>query len=356
MCRRSMRAALKMLEGRWMIGPGAARAWLLAAMSAAVLPTTDAWRVPTPHRRDPAAMHGRRTACQGARAELPETLVFGLQSGAFPGSGHPDVAVHVPAGFDATRRPGLIVYFHGWRGCVEAAMSAGDVSCHEGGDRLPGSAIASQVDEARVNALAVAVELRPEMSTGEPGNLASPGGFHELLRELLSERLAPYLGCPIEVDALDRVVVVAHSGGYQAAASVLALGDVPEIREVVLLDALYGAQDVFLRWMGDSADEDSLAESRRFVDIYTCCSGTAEASRAMAERTRRASSAVTFLAPPLGDQVAFPAAALIDESDRELDATALAHRWLFKRVARPHDALPREFVTIIARSAGFAKL
>ena len=236
-------------------------------------------------------------------------------------------------------------------------MSAGDTSCHEGGDRQPGSAIASQVDEAGVNALAVAVELRPEMSTGEPGNLAWPGGFHELLRELLSERLAPYLGCAIEVDALDRVVVVAHSGGYQAAASVLALGDVPQIREVVLLDALYGAQEVFLRWMGDGGDEDSLAEPRRrFVDIYTCCSGTAEASRAMAERALRASSGVGFFAPALGDRATLPAAALIDESDRELDATALSHPWLFKRVARPHDALPREFVTIIVRSAGFAKL
>lgn len=336
----------------------ATRTWLLAAMSAAVLPTTDAWRVPPSRPRDPAALRARRTACQGARTDLPETLVFDLQSGAFPGSGHPDVAVHVPRGFDATRRPGLLVYFHGWQGCVEAAMRAGDVSCHEGGDRQPGSAIASQIDQAGVNALAVAVELRPEMSTGEPGNLASPGAFHELLRELLTERLAPYLGCAVEVDALDRVVLVAHSGGYQAAASVLALGDVPEIREVVLLDALYGAQDIFLRWMRDTADDDrNLAEPRRrFVDIYTCCSGTAEASRAMAETARRGSSDVMLVVPTLDDRPALATPTLLDGGDCELDDAALTHRWLFERVARSHDALPRTYVTVIARAAGFAKL
>jgi len=74
------------------------------------------------------------TACEGNRSPLPRSLLYPLAAGAFPGSGRPDVAVHVPPGFDATRRPGLIVYFHGWNGCVEAALADEDMPCSEGGE------------------------------------------------------------------------------------------------------------------------------------------------------------------------------------------------------------------------------
>ena len=63
------------------------------------------------------------TACEGLRPPLAQSLLYELRSGAFPGSGRPDVAVHVPPGFDATRRPGVVVYFRGWNGCVQAAGS-----------------------------------------------------------------------------------------------------------------------------------------------------------------------------------------------------------------------------------------
>lgn len=354
-----MRALWRTVEAWWTGESNATWAWLLAAASASLLPSSDAWRSPTSHRHEAAGTRRARSACEGARAELPETLVFHMQSGAFAGSGNPDVAVHVPRGFDATRRPGVLVYFHGWKGCVQAVMSDGDVPCHDGGDPRPGLGVAQQVDRARVNALAIAIELRPEMSTGEPGRLASPGGFRDLLRELLTDGLTPYLGCPIEVDGLDRVVLVAHSGGYQAAANVLALGDVPQIREVVLLDALYGAQDVFLRWMRDGVDEASTSVTgprRRFVDVYTCCGGTAEASRAMARTTASWSD----IEPPARagpeDGRPFDATTILDESDRDLDGATLMHRWVFKRVARAHAALPREYMTIVAQSAGFERL
>ncbi|HEY1691852.1 MAG TPA: hypothetical protein VGG39_06805 [Polyangiaceae bacterium] len=253
---------------------------------------------------------GVRTACEGNRAPLP-TLFYELRAGAFPGSGHPDVAVHVPPGFDATRRPSLVVYFHGWNGCVETVMGDEDAPCTPGGDMRQASSLARQLDAARVNALLVAVELRRDAPTGEPGALASEGGLRQLVRELFDEHLAGssdaaitagtasaasatsatgVLGCPVplEVDALDRVVVVAHSGGYQAAASVVARGEVP-VTDVVLLDALYGADAIFDAYATDAAhaaDADATASGpkRRFVDFYTCCGGTEERSRALAAR------------------------------------------------------------------------
>src|SRR5580692_12486978 len=72
-------------------------------------------------------------ACQGDRAPLPDILYSELRMGAFPGSSHPDVAVHVPRGFDATRRPGVVIYIHGWWNCIESALSPVDVPCTDGG-------------------------------------------------------------------------------------------------------------------------------------------------------------------------------------------------------------------------------
>jgi len=277
------------------------------------------------------------TACEGGRPPLPQSLFYELRAGAFPGSGRPDVGVHVPPGFDATRRPGVVVYFHGWSGCVQAALGDEDVPCSDGGEVRTASHLAAQLDAAQVNAVLVAVELRPDLPTGEPGQLATLGGLRALLRELFDEHLAPSLGdpCGLEVDALDRVVVVAHSGGYQAAASVLAMGDVSSVTEVVLLDALYGADEVFARWV-DGARFDA---SRRFVDLYTCCGGTLELSRALAAVAHDAG-------PPVLD----------DDGDSELYRGALDRPLVFKRVPRPHDELPGAYLRPILEAAGFASL
>ena len=287
------------------------------------------------------------TACEGARDPLPAALFYELRAGAFSGSDHPDVAVHVPPGFDATRRPGLVVYFHGWQGCVAAALSADDTPCSDSGVPRPGSDLASQMDAAGVNALLVAVELRRDMPTGEPGHLAMPAGLRELLRELFSEHLAAPLGCTLEVDGLDRVVLVAHSGGYQAAAGALALGDVARVTEVDLLDALYGADEVFSRWIRSQAErfDQRVNDPLRFVDLYTCCGGTAERSRALVHSSR-ASLALAGLASSLSDE----------DAESQVDRAALAHGIVFKRVPGPHSDLPRAYFRQLVQEAGFAPL
>jgi len=269
---------------------------------------------------------------------LPQSLFYELRAGAFPGSGRPDVAVHVPDGFDATRRPGVVVYFHGWDGCVQAALGDDDVPCSDGGEVRPASHLAAQLDAARVNAILVAVELRGDMPTGEMGQLATLGGLRALLKELFEEHLAPALGepCSLEVDALDRVVVIAHSGGYRAAATVIAMGDVPSLREVALLDALYGADEVFARWVVDGRFD----ASRRFVDLYTCCAGTLERSRVLAALALEAS----------------PRSSLDDDGDADLGTAELARPFVFKRVPLPHGELPAAYVRPLLETAGFAPL
>jgi hypothetical protein len=263
--------------------------------------------------------------------------------------------VHVPPGFDATRRAALIVYFHGWNGCVQAALGDGEAPCSDGGEARSPSHLASQLDDAGVNAVLVAVELQADRPTGEIGQLAAPGGLRALLRELLDRHLGADLGvpgppCVLPVDAFDRIMLVAHSGGYQAAASALALGDLPRVTDIVLLDALYGADDVFSSWTRDAtrdAERDTsngLDPSRRLVDLYTCCGGTLERSRTlavMADRTRR----------EVGESPVFD-----DDSDADLDAADLRHPLVFKRVEGPHGTLPQTYFRAILEGAGFPRI
>jgi hypothetical protein len=293
--------------------------------------------LPRGRHREP---HGLREVPVAARGLMVE-----LRGGAFPGSGDPDVAVHIPRGFDRTLRPGLVVYFHGWQGCVAAALADVETPCSEGGDPRPGAALATQIDAARVNALLVAVELRADAPTGDPGQLTVPGAFRALLRELLDEHLAGPIGGPLEVDALDRVVVVAHSGGYQAAASLVRFGDVP-VSEVDLLDALYGGEDTFSRWVADgiAAFEPRVAP-RRFVDLYTCCGGTADRSRTMQEVAAAAATAAGWRAAVYGS-----------DADEDVGAIALAHAFVFQRVPREHSALPAAYMSALLEASGFATI
>jgi hypothetical protein len=289
--------------------------------------------------------HGRlHSACAGERAPLPDVLFYELHAGAFPDSGHPDVAVHVPPGFDATLHPGLVLYFRGWNQCVASALADSDMPCSDGSDVRPALALATQIDDAGVNALLVAPELRFDLPSGEPGQLGNPGGLRAMLEELFAEHLADALGCVLDVDALDRVMIVSHSGGYQATASALALGDVPRIVEVDLLDSLYGADDVFTEWIaGEAARFDPRVEdSVRFVDLYTCCGGTVDRSRSMAQVARDALGEAG-LADLLFD----------DDGDEDLAEEDLAHPLVFKRVPRDHAELPRAYVRALVESAGF---
>ncbi len=155
------------------------------------------------------------------------------------------------------------------------------------------------------------------------------------------------LGCTLEVDALDRVVLVAHSGGYQAAAGALALGDVARITEVDLLDALYGAEDVFSRWIEAQAPrfDPRVNDPLRFVDLYTCCGGTTEGSRALAGRAA-ISLSLAGVAGALSD----------DDVEAPVEARALAHGVVFKRVPGPHGDLPRAYLGQLVQAAGFAHI
>jgi hypothetical protein len=288
----------------------------------------------------------RRTTNVPQRA-LPEVMTFALPAGAFAGAGHPDVAVHVPPRFDPTDRPGLVLYFHGWEGCATVALAPSDGPCSTEGAARRSANLSAQLDASGANALAVAVELRPDARTGEPGDLAKPGAARRLLRELLEERLAAPLGAWLPLDRIERIVVIAHSGGYQAAAAVLETGDLPQVSEVILLDALYGGTDIFTRWVTDDIArfDARRPDPLRFVDLYTCCAGTARASRMAARELAEAFGTAHLTDAVLDDDAATDGRSAVPPAGRTV---------VFQRLAAEHAELPRLLVQPLLASAGFA--
>lgn len=250
-----------------------------------------------------------------------QTWLFDVRYRAFDDVEAPAVAVHVPQGFDAGRGPGVVLYFHGWNGCVRVALADEDAPCVEDGPDRTASALAAQLDASGVNAMLVAIELRPDIASGDPGRLLEPGRVRALLQEIFVEHLAMPLGRTIDVDALGPTMVVAHSGGYQAAAATLAVGGI-RIDDVVLLDALYGADDVFAS---------AVRRGVRFLDLYTCCGGTDGHSRTLAALVQGATRRDVS----------------IDDGDADLDPTTLTHTVFFKRVPAAHALLPQLYARVV---------
>jgi hypothetical protein len=293
-----------------------------------------------------AASDGAAACGPVADAGAP-VLFYDLRAAPFPDASTPSVAVHVPPGFDPSNRPGVLAFFHGFDNCVSNVVGDVDTPCVDGGDPRASFALADQIDAAHVNALLVAIELEVDVETGNPGQLATTGDFRELLHELLTEHLDAVLGCPLDVASLDRVVVSSHSGGYEAAADVLAFGMVPEVSEVDLLDSLYGETPTFYAWVEANIDrfDPTRPDELRWMDIYTESGGTLANSQDMA------ASAAGWLA-----DAGLDGSLWNDETTDTLDAATYAHPMLFKRSGLSHDEVPAYYVRELAQASGFAPL
>jgi hypothetical protein len=298
----------------------------------------------------PAYESGDAFAHDGGDAALPNVpplLFFNLRAGAFPDAGHPDVAVHVPKGFDPSNHPGLLVFFHGFDNCVANIMGSVDSPCTPDAAARDALHLMDQVDAARINAILVAVELRFDQSTGDPGQLANKGDFHALLHELFAEHLNALLGASLDVTSFDPIVVGTHSGGYQATAMALSVGDVPQIREIDLLDSLYGETAIFDTWMQSNIARfaPGRADGLRLMNVYTSTGGTEANSRAM-EANAAAWLADAGLSSSLFD----------DNTTDTLDAATYAHPVLFKLTSLAHGDVPKYYFQEFAQASGFTPI
>ncbi|HEY7669353.1 MAG TPA: alpha/beta hydrolase [Hyphomicrobium sp.] len=201
------------------------------------------------------------------------------------------VLLHIPKGFDVRKPSVMIVYFHG-----HGATLRRDVVRRQ---RVP-----AQITASGVNAVLVAPQLAVNAADSSAGKFWEPGAFARFVGEA-AQQLARLHGDPrsLRTFASMPIVLVAYSGGYQAAAWCASKGGLAaRVRGVILLDALYGEVDRFASF---------IARDRSAFFVSTYLSST-ESKNAELERVL-ADNAVAFdtaLEPRLepGSVTIFPGA------------------------------------------------
>ncbi len=189
--------------------------------------------------------------------------------------------VYVPRSFDPRGKPlRLAVLFHGFHNCLDSYVSAGGRICTPGQPQRTGYDIAAQVEKSGTRALFVVPQLAYDAPSSDPGKLGKMGGMKRFVKELVEEALVSEIG-PHTYEDVERVMLLASSGGYQGLVPALANGQIERVRDVYLLDAFYvdtSALNTFVRAHPEDFRPDS-ADPRHFGLVFCKKSGTASQSR-----------------------------------------------------------------------------
>lgn len=283
------------------------------------------------------------TNFDAARPALPgRTFLLRLDAGAFPKSPfHPSALVYLPTNFDPTPPVSLLVYIHGFNNCVENIVRPSNAGqpCTNSGPVRQAFGLIAQLEAAHKNAILLCPEVAFDQSSANPGKLDERDGFRALLEEVLQQLREPLY--ELTLAEISPVALASHSGGYAAAAAIATRGGVP-IRELYLLDSLYGATadfDSFVR-----ADLPALftqPPSRRFANVYTDGGGTLQSSQAMADR--------------LTASISERDAMMDDRTTATWPLATYQHGLLFKRSALSHDGIVRYYFQTLIATSGLAE-
>lgn len=146
------------------------------------------------------------------------------------------VLLAAPAHFDATRPAAIVVFFHGNGGTLQR-------------DVVDRQRVLDQLQESRLNAVLVAPQFAVNAQDSSAGNFWIPGAFARFMTEA-AQRLGTLTGNAASHFTSLPIILVAYSGGYDAAAYVLSNGDANRrLIGVILLDAAFGESDKFANWI-----------------------------------------------------------------------------------------------------------
>ncbi len=177
-------------------------------------------------------------------------------------AGVPDLVASMPA----SRPEAMVIYLHGWESCARGVLGDGRVDCGNGA-RVDGLGLAAVHARAALPTVLAVPQLPFLMRGGNPGSWRAPTMPAHWLDEVRTALHAE--------NAAERLIVVAHSGGYLAAAALLDADPPLPIRGVVLLDALYGRVDTFADWLAEGDD-------RHLVSLHTAHPATTARNRELA--------------------------------------------------------------------------
>ena len=155
------------------------------------------------------------------------------------------VGLVIPAGFRPTQSTDFIVHFHGWGNHVSKVIEH-----HE---------LAKQLFASGRNAILVVPQGPKDASDSGGGKLEEGGGFERLVREV-----AQFLKAEgkIPTERIGKIVLSAHSGGYNVTRASLERGGLGKnITDVLLFDASYGGLEVFADW--------GAQKNHRLISLFT---------------------------------------------------------------------------------------
>lgn len=174
------------------------------------------------------------------------------------------VLLGLPQGFDLARPAVVVVYFHG----NDATLERDVVGRQE---------ILRQLSNSGLNGALVAPQMAVNALDSSAGHFWTDGTFARFLHEAAMHLGRHYADAAAARASFDRlpVVVVAYSGGYDAAAYALTVGGAGKrVVGVILLDAAYGQIDRFVDWV---------AHHHRHAFFFSACSRSSSAGNAAIE-------------------------------------------------------------------------
>lgn len=269
--------------------------------------------IPTP-ALTPAPTPAPAPALTPAPTPTPaRTLRFPLTHAPHPHvEGAPDILVHLPEGLTPSGPHRVVLFLHGYSGCVEVLAAADEARCRPGDPPAPGFGVIAAHDAARTDTVLMIPQLAFMQRDGSPGSLARDA------RAMIEEALG-LAGLGTEIAS---VTIAAHSAAFESTLAVIRGGTLDgDLEHVVLLDALYAGGPAFVGWVDAATDTDR----RTLISLYTGGT-TRDRSEALLPAARRA----------LG-------AGLLTEWDRRdaLSLLSTSSRALFAHVPGPHGEVPR---------------
>ena len=148
------------------------------------------------------------------------------------------VLISIPANFDKKRTPTIVIFLHG-----NQSTLARDVIARQ---KIP-----EQIAAANINAILIAPQFAVDALDSNSGNFARRNYFSRFITEA-SLRISHWQNSYQLKSQLEKapIIIVSYSGGYLATAHILSKGSVStRIKGVILMDSLYGQEDVFAKWL-----------------------------------------------------------------------------------------------------------
>ena len=146
------------------------------------------------------------------------------------------VLLAAPQNFDPQKPGVIVVFFHGNNATLQR-------------DVVARQQIVRQLADSGLNAVLVAPQLAVDAPDSSAGRFWTPGGFAAFLNEAEAKLGDFYPHARADFRRMP-VVIVAYSGGYLPAVYSLTVGgEGGRVRGLVLLDALYGEREKFVRWV-----------------------------------------------------------------------------------------------------------